>query len=221
MNSSAFLKMELHQPDKIPVEVLAEQPASAPQLSKSWAQAHGQAHLRSGVVQILDEVSRALERSPEDAHALALRLVALFMPPAEMPSGRARGGLAPWQKRKVDQYLSEHLGRALYVRELAGQVSLSVTHFSRAFRESFGTTPHQHIMGLRLKLAQQLMLTTRDPLSQIALACGMADQSHLTKLFRRALGETPTTWLRRSLTDVKAAARSRHTQASRFVNFGS
>jgi transcriptional regulator GlxA family with amidase domain len=48
------------------------------------------------------------------------------------------------------------------------------------------------------------MLTTQDPLSQIALACGMADQAHLSKLFRRAVGEPPNTWRRRNRTGAEA-----------------
>jgi len=45
-------------------------------------------------------------------------------------------------------------------------------------------------------MAQELMLSTNDPLSQIALACGFADQSHLSKQFRRRLGQTPSVWRR-------------------------
>jgi transcriptional regulator GlxA family with amidase domain len=117
--------------------------------------------------------------------------------------------LAPWQKRKVDRYLKQHLEDRLRVEDLAQQVSLSVSHFCRAFKASFGTTPHTHITRLRVELAQRLMLTTEDPLSQIALACGMADQAHLSKLFRRGVGETPTDWRRRNLTEAQAEARSR------------
>jgi AraC family transcriptional regulator len=84
-----------------------------------------------------------------------------------------------------------------------------VSHFCRAFKESFGTTPHMQIIRLRLELAQRLMLTTAEPLSQIALACGLADQAHLSKLFRREVGETPRSWCRRNLTDAQAETRSR------------
>jgi AraC-like DNA-binding protein len=95
------------------------------------------------------------------------------------------------------------------VDELAGLVPLSVSHFCRAFKETFGDTPHMYIIRLRLELAQSLMLATEDPLSQIALASGLADQAHLTKLFRRVVGETPGAWRRRNLTDAQAEARRR------------
>lgn len=168
-------------------------------------------------VEILDDVRRAMERNPEDARAFALRLVTLLTPSAETASAGVRGGLAPWQKRKVDRYLSEHLGCPLYIEEIASRTSLSTSHFCRAFKESYGTTPHKHIIGLRLELAQRLMLTTEEPLSQIALACGMADQAHLSRLFRRGVGESPGAWRRRSLTDSEAEARSLRSKAGRSV----
>jgi len=169
-------------------------------------------------VTLLDDVRRAMERNPQTARAVALRLVTLLTPPAPAQSAGARGGLAPWQKRKVDRYLRDNLERPLRVDELAAQVQLSVSHFCRAFKESFGTTPHMYIVRLRLELAQQLMLTTEDPLSQIALACGLADQAHFSRLFRRGVGETPSAWRRRNLTEAHADARSRRSTRSQFVS---
>ena len=94
------------------------------------------------------------------------------------------------------------------VKDLAEQVSLSVSHFCRAFKESFGASPHLHLTRSRVERAQCLMLTTDDPLTQIALACGMADQAHLSKLFRREVGEPPNAWRRRNRTGAEAQRRS-------------
>ena len=147
---------------------------------------------------LIEDVRRGLVRDPAAARAAAVRLVTLLT-----LSGTAegsRGGLAPWQKRRVDRHLRRSLDRPLRLEELADQAALSVSHFARAFKDSFGTTPHSYITGLRLQRAQRLMLTTSDPLSQIALACGLTNQAHLSKLFRRWLGETPSAWRRRNLT---------------------
>jgi AraC-like DNA-binding protein len=171
------------------------------------------------VEELVDDVRRAMERNPAAARAAALQLVTfLTPPPAGAEATGARGGLAPWQKRKVDRYLREHLDRPLRLNEVAEQVTLSVSYFCRAFKESFGTTPHMHMIRLRLELAQHLMLTTDDPLSQIALACGLADQAHLSKLFRNVMGETPSAWRRRNLTVAQAEARRRRSTGSRFVS---
>ncbi len=174
-------------------------------LLESDRQNSGHGDICAEAANILDDVRRAIKRSPEDARAAALRLVTLLTPtPPE-----ARGGLAPWQRRKIDRYLRQRLEDPLPIRELAEQIPLSVSHFCHAFKESYGATPHTHITRLRLELAQRLLLTTSEPLSQIALACGLADQAHLSKLFRRCVGETPTAWRRRNLTEAQAEARIR------------
>lgn len=156
---------------------------------------------------ILDEVRCALTQNRESAHAAALRLVTFLTLPATEP-GRMRGGLAPWQKRKIERYLGSRLEYQVHLNELAEQALLSVSHFCRAFKETFGDTPHVYIVRQRLKRARELMLTTNDSLSHIALACGLADQAHLSKLFRRELGQTPNSWRRGNLTDQQAEMRS-------------
>ena len=148
---------------------------------------------------IVDDVLHAIELNPERARVAALRLVALLTPPAETKPAIAHGGLALWQTRKIKQYLSERLEDQLCVDDLAKQVSLSGGHFYRAFKESFGTTPHRYLIRLRLALAQRLMLTTEDSLSHIALSCGFADQAHFSRWFRRETDTTPGAWRRQSL----------------------
>jgi AraC-like DNA-binding protein len=66
----------------------------------------------------------------------------------------------------------------------------------RAFKESFGCAPHAFLIRRRMERAQGLMLTTDEALGQIALACGLADQSHLTRLFQKWVGESPAAWRR-------------------------
>jgi len=149
---------------------------------------------------LLEDVRRGLDRNPEAARAAAVRLATLLTLSAATRSSGSRGGLAPWQKRRVDRYLRRALHRPLRIEELAEQAALSTSHFARAFKDSFGATPQRYITGLRLERAQQLMLTTSEPLSQIALSCGLASQAHLSKLFRRWLGETPSAWRRRHRT---------------------
>jgi AraC-like DNA-binding protein len=155
------------------------------------------------VTKILDDIRRALLGNTEGGRLAALRLVTLMAPPANGERSNGRSGLAPWQKRKIDRYVRENLDRSLQRDELAAYVSLSTCHFSRAFKETFGESPHTYIVRLRLERAQELMLSTDNSLSQIALACGFADQSHFTKAFRRSMGETPNAWRRLNLTEAQ------------------
>lgn len=106
----------------------------------------------------------------------------------------ARGGLAGWQLRKVIRHIDENLGHALSCYDLATVARLSTGHFCRAFKTSVGEPPHAYIMRQRIRRAQSLMLHTEDTLSEIACTCGLTDQAHLTRLFRRIVGSTPKAW---------------------------
>jgi AraC-like DNA-binding protein len=107
-----------------------------------------------------------------------------------------RGGLAPWQVRCVSTYIEEHLSETIHCEHLSELVHLSLSHFMRAFRDSFGCPPHAYLMKRRMERAQGLMLTTNTGLGQIALECGLADQSHLSRLFQRFVGQSPAVWRR-------------------------
>jgi len=107
-----------------------------------------------------------------------------------------RGGLAPWQQKRVLAYIESNISRGLRVADLAGVVHLSISHFSRAFAESFGQTPFAYVTVRRIRYAQVIMLNTRVPLSQVALDCGMCDQAHFTRVFRKTVGISPSLWRR-------------------------
>ena len=73
---------------------------------------------------------------------------------------------------------------------------LSASHFCRAFKCSSGASPRDYVLNRRIEVAQSLMLTTAEPLSAIAVTCGMCDQQHFARSFRRIVGETPSAWRR-------------------------
>ena len=107
-----------------------------------------------------------------------------------------QGGLAPWQAKCIRSYVEDKLGSSIRTTDLAGVVQLSTSHFCRAFRQTFGETPFAYIMERRIRRAQDLMLTSRIPLSQVALECGMFDQAHFCRVFRRIVGINPNAWRR-------------------------
>jgi AraC family transcriptional regulator len=109
---------------------------------------------------------------------------------------QVRGGLAPWQIHRLTAYIVAHLDTTLRTRDLATLVRLSPFHFCRAFRDSMGDSPHGYVMRRRMERAQGLMLSTDASLAQIAADCGLADQAHFSKVFRRFAGESPGVWRR-------------------------
>jgi AraC family transcriptional regulator len=117
-------------------------------------------------------------------------------PAQEAPAGRVGHGLAPWQVRKVQEFIDASLDSKIRLRDCACQTRLSASHFSRAFKATFGTTVLDYIHRCRVERAQQLMLTSERPMSQIALSCGFADQAHYCRVFRAVVGLSPNAWRR-------------------------
>jgi len=108
----------------------------------------------------------------------------------------ARGGLAPWQLRRVMAHIDACLAMSIRVRDFNQITSLSTSHFARAFKSSVGEAVHAYIIRRRIEHARELMLATNHPLAQIALECGLSDQAHLSRLFRRIVGVSPFVWRR-------------------------
>jgi len=106
------------------------------------------------------------------------------------------GGLAPWQVRIVTTHIDTNLNTSLSCETLARLARLSVSHFARAFKYTFGYSPHAFLMRRRMERAQGLMLKSNAPLAHIALECGFADQAHLSRLFLQFTGESPASWRR-------------------------
>ncbi len=79
---------------------------------------------------------------------------------------------------------------------LAQECGLSVSHFARAFSKSTGMPPHRWLLQHRVRKARQAMKETDASLTDIALACGFADQSHFTRVFSKFAGVSPGTWRR-------------------------
>ncbi len=101
------------------------------------------------------------------------------------------GGLPPRRLQRVFTHVRENIAQELAVAELARVVGMSQYYFSKLFKLSTGTTPHQYVMRQRVERAQELLREGRTPLAEVATHVGFETQSHFTSVFRRLSGVTP------------------------------
>ena len=157
-------------------------------------------HLGSALLPFLDQEELASRLLLDQVHqALCAHLIANCAG-TRAPIPPVRGGLAPWQKRRAEEMLRESLQGDVSLAEVARQCGLSAGHFSRAFRQSFGATPHHWLEQRRIEAAKDLLVHSSMALADIAVACGFAAASSLIRSFRRVVGTPPAQW-RRSRTD--------------------
>ena len=112
------------------------------------------------------------------------------------PSPPVRGGLASWQVRRAKEILCANLDGSVPLKEVARECRLSVSQFSRAFRRTMGVAPHKWLLTRRVEVAKDRLRDNQLSLPDVALACGFADQSHLTRVFTRIVGLSPGAWRR-------------------------
>lgn len=108
-----------------------------------------------------------------------------------------RGGLAPGALRRIREHIEKGLAEKIGVCELAALVGLSESHFSRAFKQSVGQSPHRYLLMQRIAAAAALIEKTDRQLTEIALDAGFSDQCHFTRMFVRETGETPLAFRKR------------------------
>ena len=97
---------------------------------------------------------------------------------------------------RLTAYIEDHIGENPSLMVIAQQVGYSPPYCSAIFHSVSGMTIRSYIAARRLSLAAIRLRDTREPLAQIALACGFSSQSALTRAFQNAFGLSPLRYRR-------------------------
>lgn len=142
---------------------------------------------------LLADASEAVAFDRAAARFLLARAIEIL---DNAPEEARSGGLAGWQVRRLEAFVAENLSTTITLEGMAACVRLSPSHFGRAFKATLGETPHAYVLRRRVERAKELMKDSSLSLAEIALDCGLADQSHLNRVFRRHSGTSPHAWRR-------------------------
>jgi AraC family transcriptional regulator len=101
--------------------------------------------------------------------------------------------IAPRSVIQAMKYIHENYPGDVRLADIAGAAHLSSYHLTRVFKKATGVSPHQYLVQVRVNSARSLLTAGAGDrsLAEIAAAVGFADQSHLTRHFKRMLGITP------------------------------
>lgn len=96
-------------------------------------------------------------------------------------------------------FMDQKLCNKPRLADIAEAVHLAPNYFHRKFTATFHVTPFNYMLGRRLNLGRQLLLSTDLTLDQIARRCGFCDAFHLSKLFKKRHGVSPKQLRRQAL----------------------
>ena len=134
-----------------------------------------------------------LAESEQDARVLELLRLE---PTTSAVATPLRGGLPVWQQKRLIEFIQEHLAQEISLTALAELVGLSLCHFARAFKQSFGVPPHRYHMACRMDRATNLLQRPALSVTQIGIQVGFRETSSFTRAFRKFTGLTPTEYRR-------------------------
>jgi AraC family transcriptional regulator len=133
----------------------------------------------------MDRIASAMARRVLDRHS---RLA------GTRGDGRRRGGLPSWRLRAACEAMDAADNGRVRLADLAAAAGLSTFHFCRAFRETTGLPPHRWMLARRLERAQDLLLRTTLPVTEVAARVGYDDPGQFARVFRGMVGTNPGGW---------------------------
>jgi AraC-like DNA-binding protein len=145
-----------------------------------------------------DQLGGMIGQSYADGISLAITAQLLGGNSGAERTNRPRvSGLSKWRLKRATEFMEANLGEPISLVDIAAATGLSRMHFAAQFRVATGLRPHEFLLRRRIARAQELLLTTRTPLVEIALDVGFRTQAHFTTVFARLAGETPNVWRQR------------------------
>jgi AraC family transcriptional regulator len=142
-----------------------------------------------------DEPPTRLEMDSR-AHLLLLQVLKSHSVLAEKKTRAPRGGLAPYQLKRVCEMMTADLAEEVSLSSLASTVGVSYHHFCHAFKASTGVAPHRWLVERRVEKACELLRTTAMSITEIASVVGYEDPNQLLRIFRTRRSTTPAAYRR-------------------------
>ena len=96
----------------------------------------------------------------------------------------------PQHLQRAAELMQDDSASLLSLLQLSAVAGLTPSHFVRAFSQHYGMTPHAYLLDRRIRHARTL-LRQGQPLVEVALASGFADQAHFQRQFKRRVAATP------------------------------
>lgn len=129
------------------------------------------------------------------ARQLAIQLLRRYSTLRELAEPQARK-LSRSKLQRATDYIDDNLCGDLTVEVIAEALSMSASHFARAFKQTTGLAPHHYVLERRIERAKSLLRETDQAIAEIALQIGFSTASHFSVAFQRYMARTPRQYRR-------------------------
>jgi AraC-like DNA-binding protein len=102
----------------------------------------------------------------------------------------------------VQDYIHAHYDQSISIGQLSVLTQLHPAYLVRTFHATMGVPPHVYLIHVRVLAAKRLLLAGMDS-GQVAVETGFADQSHLTRHFKRLVGVPPVRYVQKKVKNVQ------------------
>lgn len=152
------------------------------------------------IKRLLKEIFNAVSQKKELPETeLSLKIYALLMECATLPM-KHRKKIKDYESsvHNAESYIRENLQMPLRVKDIARQVHMSPSHFSRVFKEETEMSPYEYVLSARLEAAKQYLTETNWSVEQIAFRIGFNSESNFIYFFTSNAGVSPNRFRKRS-----------------------
>lgn len=149
-------------------------------------------HLLTLMRAMATEIERGCPSGPLYAQSMSIALASYFWGRFASSSPAIRNtAIAPLRVEKLKAYMRDNIGNDITLDTLASQVGMTPKHFAESFKRSYGISPYQYFLQMRIEEAKSALSRGRASITQIAMDLGFASPSHFSAAFRKAAGLSP------------------------------
>lgn len=155
-------------------------------------------HTDSETRRILNQITACFEANREADDFLQPRFTALMLLLADALIHRCHDAdiAVPEDIRRILEYIDGHPAEMFNVQQLAEVLGLSEIRFKQKFKQYTGIPPAEYVARVHIRLAEERLIETRDRITDIAMDLGFSSSQHLSRLFKRYNGCSPTSYRR-------------------------
>lgn len=150
------------------------------------------------IIKLFDKESHRLVQTKLMLDCLAIQIAAILLREFKMNSKTSRIYLPDSDSyvALAIEYMETFYSSNITIEDICSEVNVSPFHFIRTFKQKTSLTPHQYLMKIRIKKAEELLCSREYTIAEVAKLCGFISYPHFSNSFKVMTGHSPSEYKR-------------------------